>query len=95
MSLTLQEVEHIARLARLELTEEQKALYREQLSAILDYVAKLQELDTAHVPPTAGGSVSQMPLRADEPRPGLSLDQLLANAPQKQDGQFKVPPVFE
>jgi aspartyl-tRNA(Asn)/glutamyl-tRNA(Gln) amidotransferase subunit C len=95
MSLTLQEIEHIARLARLELTDEQKALYREQLSAILDYVAKLQELDTAHVPPTAGGSVSQMPLRADEPRPGLSLDQLLANAPQKQDGQFKVPPVFE
>jgi aspartyl-tRNA(Asn)/glutamyl-tRNA(Gln) amidotransferase subunit C len=95
MSLTLQEIEHIARLARLELTDEQKALYREQLSAILDYVAKLQELDTAHVPPTAGGSVSQMPLRADEPRPGLSLDQLLANAPQKQAGQFKVPPVFE
>lgn len=95
MSLTLQEVEHIARLARLELTDEQKSLYREQLSAILDYVAKLQELDTANVPPTAGGSVSQMPLRADEPRPGLGVDELLSNAPQKENNQFKIPPVFE
>ena len=95
MSLTPQEVEHIAKLARLELTDEQKTRYREQLSAILDYVAKIQELDTADVPPTAGGSVSQMPLRADEPRPSLSVDELLANASQKQDDQFKIPPVFE
>jgi aspartyl-tRNA(Asn)/glutamyl-tRNA(Gln) amidotransferase subunit C len=96
MSLTLKEVEHIAALARLELTDEQKALYREQLSAILDYVAKLQELDTENVPPMTGGrSVAQMPLRADEPRPGLSPEKLLANAPQKEDGQFKIPPVFE
>jgi aspartyl-tRNA(Asn)/glutamyl-tRNA(Gln) amidotransferase subunit C len=95
MSLTLKEVEHIATLARLELTEAQKARYREQLSAILDYVAKLQELDTENIPPTTGGSVPQMPLRADEPRPGLSLDELLANAPEKEDNQFKIPPVFE
>ncbi len=50
MSLSQQEVEHIAKLARLELSEEQKELYREQLSAILDYVAKLRELDTKDVP---------------------------------------------
>ena len=95
MSLTLEEVEHIATLARLELTEEQKARYREQLSAILDYVAKLQELDTENIPPTTGGSVSQMPLRVDEPRPCLSLEELLANAPKEDDNQFKIPPVFE
>ena len=95
MSLTLKEVEHIATLARLELTEEQKARYREQLSAILDYVAKLQELDTANIPATVGGSVTQMPLRPDESRPSLGLDELLANASQRSDNQFKIPPVFE
>ncbi len=96
MPLTLKEVEHIATLARLELTDEQKALYREQLSHILDYIAKLQELDTTDVPPTdGGGSVAQMPLRPDEPRPSLSTDQLLANTKDQKDGQFKIPPVFE
>lgn len=95
MALTQQEVEHIARLARLELTEEQKARYREQLSAILDYIAKLRQLDTKDVPPTAGGGLTQMILRPDEPRPGLSTEALLKNAPQAEDDQFKIPPVFE
>jgi aspartyl-tRNA(Asn)/glutamyl-tRNA(Gln) amidotransferase subunit C len=95
MTLTLQEVEHIAKLARLELSEEQKELYREQLSAILDYVAKLRELDTKDVPPTAGGGLPQMPLRTDEARPSLATDALLSNAPQAEEEQFKIPPVFE
>jgi aspartyl-tRNA(Asn)/glutamyl-tRNA(Gln) amidotransferase subunit C len=95
MPLSLQEVEHIAKLARLELTDEQKALYREQLEAILDYIAKLQELDTKDVPPTASISVGQMPLRGDEPRPSLAKDILLRNAPEQEGGQFKIPPVFE
>jgi aspartyl-tRNA(Asn)/glutamyl-tRNA(Gln) amidotransferase subunit C len=95
MSLSLQEVEHIAKLARLELTDEQKTRYREQLEAILDHVAKLQELDTQDVPPTASVSVGQMPLRVDESRPGLSTQALLENAPQQDDGQFQIPPVFE
>jgi aspartyl-tRNA(Asn)/glutamyl-tRNA(Gln) amidotransferase subunit C len=95
MPLSLQEVEHIAKLARLELTDEQKTLYREQLEAILNHVAKLQELDTQDVPPTASGSVGKTPLRADEPRPGSSREELLRNAPEQIDGQFKIPPVFE
>ncbi|MBN1450657.1 MAG: Asp-tRNA(Asn)/Glu-tRNA(Gln) amidotransferase subunit GatC [Anaerolineales bacterium] len=95
MPLSLQEVEHIAKLARLELTDGQKARYREQLEAILDHVAKLQELDTTDVPPTASVSVGQMPLRVDESRPGLSTSALLENAPQQADGQFQIPPVFE
>jgi len=95
MSLSQQEVEHIARLARLELTEEQKARYRKQLEAILDHVAKLQELDTKDVPPTASVSVGQMPLRTDESRPSLAKDDLLKNAPKQDDGQFQIPPVFE
>ena len=95
MPLTPQEVEHIAKLARLELTDEQKARYRRQLEAILEHVAKLQELDTKDVSPTASVSVGQMPLRADEPHPGLSKDDLLKNAPKQDDGQFQIPPVFE
>ncbi len=95
MPLSLQEVEHIAKLARLELTNEQKTRYREQLEAILDHVAKLQELDTKDVPPTASVSVGQLPLRTDEARPSLSKDELLKNAPKQADGQFQIPPVFE
>jgi len=95
MSLSPQEVEHIAKLARLQLTDEQKERYRGQLEAILDHVAKLQELDTKDVPLTASVSVAQMPLREDESRPGLSRDDLLKNAPQQDDDQFKIPPVFE
>jgi aspartyl-tRNA(Asn)/glutamyl-tRNA(Gln) amidotransferase subunit C len=95
MPLTPQEVEHIAKLARLQLTDEQKARYRGQLEAILEHVAKLQELDTQDVPPTASVSVGQMPLREDESRPGLSTDDLLKNAPKQDDGQFQIPPVFE
>ena len=95
MPLSLLEVEHIAKLARLQLTDEQKARYRGQLEAILDHVAKLQELDTKDVPPTASVSVAQMPLRKDEPRPGLDKEGLLKNAPRQEEGQFQIPPVFE
>lgn len=95
MSLTMEEVEHIAMLARLELAPEQKALYRQQLSNILGYIARLRKLDTASVPPTAGGGLSRMELRPDQIVPGLSTEALLTNAPDIEDDQFKIPPVFE
>jgi len=95
MSLSLQEVEHIAKLARLELTDEEKNLYREQLSAILEHVAQLQKLDTASIPPTAGVFSSESRLRADEARPGLTPETLLKTAAEKEAAQFKIPPVFE
>ena len=95
MPLSQKEVEHIARLARLELTSKQESLYREQLSAILDYIAKLRELDTTDVPPTYGGGLAQMSLRVDEVRPSLTTEELLKNAPDAEDNQFKIPPVFE
>ena len=95
MPLSEKEVEHIAKLARLELTAEQKSLYREQLSSILDYIAKLRELDTTDVLPTVGGGLTQMRLRLDEPRPSLATEALLKNAPDTEDDQFKIPPVFE
>jgi len=94
MSLTIEEVEHIAALARLELSADEKEHYRLQLSAILDYIRKLQELDTRGIPPTASGLISATPLRSDQARPGLEREHLLANAPEKEAGQFKVPPVF-
>jgi aspartyl-tRNA(Asn)/glutamyl-tRNA(Gln) amidotransferase subunit C len=95
MPLTLQEVEQIAKLARLELTAEEKARYREQLSAILEHVAQLQKLDTSSIPPTASVFSGDSHLRADQARPGLTREELLKNAPEQEKGQFKIPPVFE
>jgi aspartyl-tRNA(Asn)/glutamyl-tRNA(Gln) amidotransferase subunit C len=95
MSLTRTEVEHIAKLARLELTREEKDSYAIQLSAILDYAARLNELDTTDIPPTSSVLPERSVLRADESRPGLSVDALLKNAPQAEQNQFRVPPVLE
>lgn len=95
MSLTIEEVEHIAELARLKLTDEEKARYAEQLSAILDYFAQLQELDTADIPPTSSVLPPRSVLRADQARLGLSLEELLGNAPDAEDEQFRIPPVLE
>jgi aspartyl-tRNA(Asn)/glutamyl-tRNA(Gln) amidotransferase subunit C len=95
MKLTLEEVEHIAELARLKLTEAEKQSYREQLSAILEYAARLQSLDTSGIPPTARVLPARSVLRIDQPRPGLSLEELLRNAPQTEANQFQVPPVLE
>jgi aspartyl-tRNA(Asn)/glutamyl-tRNA(Gln) amidotransferase subunit C len=95
MTLTIEEVEHIAGLARLKLTDEEKARYREQLSAILDYAARLQSLDTAGIPPTSSVLPPRTVLRPDEPKPGLSREDLMANAPDITDDQFRVPPVLE
>ena len=88
MTLTIAEVEHIAELARLDLTDEEKALYREQLSAILDYAARLQQLDTAGIPPTASVLPPRSTLRADVARPGLSTEALLSNAPEAEASQW-------
>jgi len=94
MKLTIEEVEHIAALARLELTEDEKQRYAEQLSDILDYAARLDELATDQIPPTASVLDMQLRLREDQSRPGLSQEEVLRNAADTQDKQFKVPPVF-
>lgn len=95
MSLSLQEVEHIAELARLELSEKEKERYREQLSAILEYAARLQELDTSGILPTSSLLPAGNVLRPDQPRAGLPLEVLLRNAPQVQDRQFRVPKILD
>lgn len=95
MSLSLKEVEHIASLARLELTSKEKERYRVQLSAILEHVAQLQKLDTTSIPPTTSIFGGDSRLRADQPWSGLTPETLLANAPEQEKSQFKIPPVFE
>lgn len=95
MALTIEEVEHIAELARLKLSDDEKKRYREQLSAILDYAGRLQQLNTADIPPTSSVLPERSVLRPDEPRPGLTPEELLQNAPEAEDDQFRVPPVLE
>jgi len=95
MSLTFEEVEYIAMLARLDLSQEEKQRYQQQLSDILDYVAQLQKLDTGDISPTSSHLPPQARLRADEPKEGLSQERALENAPHLEKNQFKVPPVLE
>jgi aspartyl-tRNA(Asn)/glutamyl-tRNA(Gln) amidotransferase subunit C len=95
MTLSIEEVEHIADLARLQLTSEEKERFRGQLSAILEYAARLQSLDTSGIPPTSSVLPPHSVLRPDAARPGLALETLLRNAPEAEAGQFRVPPVFE
>lgn len=95
MTLTLEEVEHIAELARLRLTSEEKERFREQLSAILDHVAQLQSVDTSGIPPTSSVLPPHGLLRPDQPQPGLTIEELLKNAPDTEANQFRVPPVLE
>jgi aspartyl-tRNA(Asn)/glutamyl-tRNA(Gln) amidotransferase subunit C len=95
MPLTLEEVEHIARLARLKLTDEEMKRFQEQLSEILDYAARLQGVDTEGIPPTASVLPPRSVLRPDVVQPGLNRKDLLKNAPQVEDDQFQVPPIFE
>jgi aspartyl-tRNA(Asn)/glutamyl-tRNA(Gln) amidotransferase subunit C len=95
MRLSLKEVEHIAHLARLRLTKEEKTRYRQQLSAILDYFAQLQEVDTSDIPPTSNVLPARSVLREDIPSPGLKPEELLKNAPDVRENQFRVPPVLE
>jgi aspartyl-tRNA(Asn)/glutamyl-tRNA(Gln) amidotransferase subunit C len=95
MSLTPEEVDHIALLARLELTPAEKELYRGQLSSILEHVARLQKLDTSHISPTSSVLPPRSRLREDEIKTGLSKDQALRNAPDETRGQFRVPPVLD
>jgi aspartyl-tRNA(Asn)/glutamyl-tRNA(Gln) amidotransferase subunit C len=95
MSLTIKEVNHIADLARLNLTEEEKRKYQEQLSAILDYAARLQQLDTNGIAPTSSVLSSASPLRPDQAGISLPVEETLRNSADKKDNQFRVPPVFE
>ncbi len=90
MALTREEVQHVAWLARLQLTDEEIEAFREQLSAILEYAQMLEEVDLSAVPPTATVLPMRNVMREDEVRPSLSQDVVLANAPDTEDGYFRV-----
>ena len=95
MSLSLAEVEHIAELARLELTEAEKTLYRDQLSAILEHARILQEVDTSAISPTATVLPLRNVMRADVVEPFMPREDVLANAPEADEGYFRVRAILE
>ena len=95
MALTRDQVEHVAELAKLELTAPEIELFRDQLSAILDSVAQLDELDTDAIPPTAAVLALKNVTRADECKPSFERSVMLANAPAVEDGLVKVQAVLD
>lgn len=95
MKLTPEVVRHVAELARLALSEEEVQRYTEQLSAILDYAERIQAVDTSQVPPTPYVAPLVNVLREDEPASSLPVEEALANAPDREDGFFRVRAIFE
>ncbi|MCL0037040.1 Asp-tRNA(Asn)/Glu-tRNA(Gln) amidotransferase subunit GatC [Dehalococcoidia bacterium] len=95
MKLDREEVEHIARLARLGLSEAEREIFQSQLSDILENFYILQELDTGDIPPTAHVIEMENVIRDDEVAPSLARDDILANAPCQENGFFRVRAVLE
>ena len=92
MAISREEVLHVAGLARLELSEDEVEKFREQLSAILDAVSKVSELDLSDVPPTSHPLAIANTWAEDEPRPCLPLEDVFANAPDRDEDFFRTPP---
>ncbi len=95
MQISKQEVEHVAQLARLEITEAEKEAFAKQLSSILTYVEKLRELHTDGIEPTATVLEQTNVFREDKSRPSLPVEKALANAPESEGGYFVVPKILE
>jgi aspartyl-tRNA(Asn)/glutamyl-tRNA(Gln) amidotransferase subunit C len=92
MAISRDEVLHVARLARLELSDDEVMRFQEQLSAILDAVSKVSELDLTGVPPTSHPLEIANAWAEDEPHECLTLDEVFANAPDRDDDYFRSPP---
>lgn len=95
MAISIQDVQHAANLARLTLTEDETEQFTEQLNKILEHAQELQQLDLDSVEPTSHVLPIQNVMREDESRQWLTHEQALANAPDKDAGQFRVPAVME
>ncbi|MGV2886961.1 Asp-tRNA(Asn)/Glu-tRNA(Gln) amidotransferase subunit GatC [Paenibacillus taichungensis] len=95
MSISNNDVQHVAKLARLNLTAEEEQTLTGQLNAILKYAEKLNELDTENIEPTTHVLHVSNVMREDETKESLSIEQVMHNAPEEEDGQFKVPAVME
>ncbi len=95
MKLSREEVMQIAELAKLSLTESEIEQYANQLSAVLEYASRLEQLETADIPPTASVLPLSNVLRDDVVRPSLAREQVTANAAESIEGQFRVDAVLE
>ena len=95
MRLSREEVEHVALLARLELTEEEREQFTTQLNSILEHFEALTELDTSGIEPTSHVIALPSVLRDDETRPSLPTEEAMANAPDRVAETFRVPRIVE
>ena len=93
--ITIDEVKHVANLARLAITEEEAEKFSEQLDAIITFVEQLNELDTDNVEPTSHVLEMKNIFREDIAKPGLPVEEVVKNAPDHEDGQIKVPAIIE
>lgn len=94
MALSIKEVEHVALLARLRLSEEEKTVFAEQLNSILEYADRLKELLTDNIEPLDHILPIYNVFREDEAVPSPPRDEILANAPQVEEGQYRVPKII-
>ena len=95
MKVDKKEVEYVAMLARVELSEEEKDLYSEQMSTILAFFDRLKEVDTGNVQPTSHVVDLVNAYRSDEVRPGPGVEEVLANAPERAQRLFRVPKILD
>ncbi|MBA2942639.1 Asp-tRNA(Asn)/Glu-tRNA(Gln) amidotransferase subunit GatC [Paenibacillus sp. CGMCC 1.16610] len=95
LSITRKDVDHVAKLARLDLSENEKELFTGQLNAILKYAEQLNGLNTEGIAPTSHAMPLVNVMREDVVTPSLPIEKVMANAPDQEDGQFKVPAVLE
>lgn len=95
MSISRRDVEHVARLARLDLDDAEVELFQDQLSRILEHAGRVTALETEDVPPTSHAIKLINVFRSDEVSAGLTQDEALANAPAAEDGYFRVPRILE
>jgi len=93
-SISRDDVAHVARLARLELSADELELFTSQLAAVLEHAADVEALDVADVPPTMHPYPLRNVMRTDDVRPGVDRDEVLAQAPAAEDARFKVPPIL-
>src|SRR4029453_6422351 len=95
VAISREEVQHVAFLARLGLSDAEVATFQEQISAILEHMRTINELDASQIPPTAQVIPLRNVMRDDEPQPPLPAESVLANAPERDGEFFRVPPVLE
>lgn len=95
MAVTIKDVEHIAKLAKLEFSNAEKEKFTHQLNQILEYIEQLNKLDTSNVEPLSHVIELSNVFRADEVKPGISTEEALKNAPAKTEDFFKVPKVID